>query len=66
MSSGSSTTADLAAILGCMWTLVLILLAVWLLVSILGIVIKGLFWLFVIGAILFVVTSLVGWSKRES
>jgi hypothetical protein len=49
-----------------MWTLVLILLAVWLLVSILGIVIKGLFWLFVIGAILFVVTSLVGWSKRES
>ncbi|HEY9408549.1 MAG TPA: hypothetical protein VIP77_03120 [Jiangellaceae bacterium] len=49
-----------------MWTIVLILLAVWLLLSILGLVIKGLFWLFVIGALLFVGTAAWGWIKDHS
>lgn len=49
-----------------MWTIVLILLAAWLLMSVLGLLLKGLFFLFVIGAILFVVTSLFGWSKRKT
>lgn len=49
-----------------MWTIVLILLAVWLVLSILGLVIKGLFWLFVIGAVLFVATAAWGWIKERS
>lgn len=48
-----------------MWGLLLFLLAAWLVISIIGLVIKGLFALFVIGLILFVVTSLVGWSRRH-
>ncbi len=47
-----------------MWRIVLVLLAVWVAISLIGLIIKGLFWLFVIGAVLFLVTSLVGWSKR--
>jgi hypothetical protein len=46
--------------------LILILLALWLFLAILGVLIKGLFWLFVIGVILFVVTSVFGWSKRDT
>lgn len=35
----------------------LALLAVWVLIAVIGIVIKGLFWLFVIGLVLFVITA---------
>lgn len=47
-----------------MWGLLLLLLAAWLVLSILGLIIKGLIWLFVIGVILFAVTSVAGWSRR--
>ncbi|HEX6198305.1 MAG TPA: hypothetical protein VFZ37_20510 [Jiangellaceae bacterium] len=58
-------TSVVDAILNPMWGLLLFLLAAWLVISIIGLVIKGLFALFVIGLILFVVTSLVGWSRRH-
>lgn len=42
------------------------LLLVWLVCVVLGIVIKGLFWLLIIGAVLFVATGVVGFVKREA
>jgi hypothetical protein len=35
----------------------LALLAIWVLIAVIGFVIKGLFWLFVIGLVLFVITA---------
>ncbi|MDQ4011068.1 MAG: hypothetical protein M3228_10345 [Actinomycetota bacterium] len=44
-----------------------VLLVVWLAVSILGAVLKGLFWLLtVVGAVLFVATAAYGYRKRRS
>jgi len=43
-----------------MWTIIAILLIIWLAVSILGFVLEGLFWLAIIGIVLFVATALVG------
>ncbi len=43
-----------------------LLLVVWLVLMIVGAVLKGLFWLVVIGAVLFFATSAYGWAKRES
>ncbi|MGH3984718.1 MAG: hypothetical protein ACRDST_19045 [Pseudonocardiaceae bacterium] len=43
-----------------------VLLVVWLVVSILGAVIKGLFWLTVVGAVLFVATAAYGYLRRRS
>jgi LPXTG-motif cell wall-anchored protein len=42
------------------------LLIVWLVVAILGAVIKGLVWLTVLGAVLFVATAAYGYRKRRS
>ncbi len=47
-------------------TFVLVLLAIWLILSILGLVVKGLFWLFIIAAILFIATAIWGWVKRKT
>lgn len=44
--------------------LLLAVLAIWLLIAIIGIVIKGLFWLFVIGLVLFLITAVT--SGRRS
>jgi hypothetical protein len=41
------------------------LLVIWLILAVLGLVIKGLFWLFVIAAVLFVITAIVGWVRRR-
>jgi type IV secretory pathway TrbL component len=49
-----------------MGALILTLLLIWLVLSVLGLVFKGLFWLFVIGAILFLGTAALGWIKRRS
>jgi hypothetical protein len=46
--------------------LLALLLIVWLVVVVLGIAIKGLFWLVIIGAILFVATGVIGFVKREA
>ncbi len=45
--------------------ILLIILAVWLVVAVLGFVIKALFWLGIIAAIAFVVTLAVGAAKRK-
>ena len=42
-----------------------VLLAIWLVVSILGAVVRGLFWLTVLGVVLFVATAAIGWGKRD-
>ncbi|MBB4688661.1 hypothetical protein [Amycolatopsis jiangsuensis] len=42
------------------------LLAVWLVCVVIGIAVKGLIWLLVVGAILFVATAAVGFVKRKS
>ncbi len=49
-----------------MWRLIGLLLALWLAVTLIGAVIKGLFWLAVVGALFFVVTAALGWNKRRS
>ncbi|MEV8518113.1 hypothetical protein [Dactylosporangium sp. NPDC051484] len=43
-----------------------LLLLVWLAFIIVGVAVKGLFWLLVIGVILFVATSVIGFVKREA
>jgi hypothetical protein len=49
-----------------MMGLIATLLVIWLILAVLGLFIKGLFWLFVIGAILFVVTGVFGWIRRRA
>jgi hypothetical protein len=49
-----------------MWRLIGILLAIWLVVTVVGAVIKGLFWLAVIGGLFFLATAALGWNKRRS
>ena len=42
-----------------------LLLVVWLVLTVIGAVVKGLFWLAVVGAIFFVVTAVVSLKKRD-
>jgi hypothetical protein len=49
-----------------MVALLALFLIVWLVVVVLGIAIKGLFWLVIVGAILFVATGVIGFVKREA
>lgn len=49
-----------------MFRLLILLLVIWLILIILGVVIKGLVWLVILGAILFVATTVVGFVKRKS
>lgn len=46
--------------------LIIALLAIWLILSIIGFVIKGLVWLAIIGIILFLGTAAWGFVKRET
>lgn len=46
-------------------TLLVVLLLIWVGFVVLGAAIKGLFWLAIIGAVLFVATGIVGFIKRE-
>jgi len=48
-----------------MWRLIGILLVVWLAVTLIGAVVKGLFWLAVVGLLFFGVTAALGWNKRR-
>ena len=43
-----------------------VLLLVWLVVTVIGAVLEGLFWLAVVGLVLFVLTAAVGWGKRDT
>ncbi|UIK89495.1 hypothetical protein [Arthrobacter polaris] len=49
-----------------MVTLVIVLLAVWLIVAVIGVVFKGLLWLAVVAMILFVATAAIGWVRRKT
>ena len=49
-----------------MLRLVGFLLVGWVVVSVVGAVIEGLFWLAVVGLVLFVLTAAVGWGKRDT
>jgi hypothetical protein len=42
------------------------LLVIWAVLVVLGVVIKGLFWLIIVGAVLFVATGVIGFVKREA
>ncbi|MCB5282332.1 hypothetical protein QK292_12685 [Arthrobacter sp. AL08] len=46
--------------------LIITLLIIWLVLSVLGFVVKGLLWLAVVGLILFVATGVWGWVKRKA
>ncbi len=43
-----------------------ILLVVWLVVSVIGAVVEGLFWLAEVGLIFFVATAALGWNRRRT
>jgi hypothetical protein len=43
-----------------------LLLLIWLAFIVIGAVVKGLFWLIIIGIVLFLATALYGWVKREA
>ena len=47
-----------------MLRLIVVLLVVWLVLAVLGLIIKGLFWLAVLGLILFAVTAVAGFLRR--
>lgn len=49
-----------------MLALIGILLVVWLVLTILGAVIEGLFWLAIVGVVLFLATAAYGFIKRKS
>ena len=42
------------------------LLVVWLIFIVLGALVKGLFWLVIVGVVLFLATGAYGWVKREA
>ena len=46
--------------------LIVALLVIWLVLAVLGLALKGLFWLFVVGAILFIGTGIWGWIRRRA
>jgi hypothetical protein len=43
-----------------------LLLVVWLVLAVIGAVVEGLFWLLVIGAVLFLATAAFGWFRRNT
>ena len=46
--------------------LIVALLVVWLILAILGFVIKGLLWLAIIAIVLFLATGIWGWMRRRT
>ena len=46
--------------------LIVVLLVVWLILAVLGLALKGLFWLFIIGLVLFIATGIVGFIRRRT
>jgi hypothetical protein len=43
-----------------------LLLVIWLAITVIGAVVKGLFWLAVVGLLFFVVTAALGWGKQKN
>ena len=48
-----------------MWRLIGILLVVWLVVTVVGAVVEGLFWLAVVGLLFFAATAALGLTRRD-
>lgn len=48
------------------WKVIGALLALWVLITVAGWVIKGLFWLGVIGVVLMVATAAIGWGRKKT
>ena len=48
-----------------MLRLIGLLLVVWLVITLIGAIAKGLFWLAVVGLLLFLATAVLGWNKRN-
>lgn len=46
--------------------IIIVLLIIWLVLVVLGAVLEGLFWLTVIGIVLFLGTAAYGWVKRKT
>ena len=42
-----------------------LLLVIWLVLTVVGAVVEGLFWLAVVGLLFFVGTAVLGWNKRQ-
>lgn len=49
-----------------MWRLIGVLLVLWLVVTVVGAVLEGLFWLAVVGLLFFAGTAALGWRHRNS
>lgn len=49
-----------------MLQLLALLLIIWVALIVIGAVIKALFWLIIIGAVLFLLTAAFGWFRRDS
>lgn len=49
-----------------MLALIGLLLVIWIVFIIIGAVVKGLFWLVIVGAVLFLATAAYWWIKRET
>ena len=49
-----------------MWTVLIILLVIWVVLSIVGFAVEGLFWLGLIGIVLFVGTVVFGLIRRSA
>ena len=47
-------------------TLLVVLLVVWLILAILGFVIKGLVWLAIVAIVLFIATAILGFIRRRA
>jgi hypothetical protein len=47
-------------------TLIVVLLVVWLILAVLGFVIKGLVWLAIVGIVLFLATGVWGFLRRRA
>ncbi len=43
-----------------------VLLVIWVVLAVLGLAVKGLFWLFVVGLILFLATGAFGFTRRRN
>jgi uncharacterized membrane protein (Fun14 family) len=46
--------------------LIALLLIIWIALVVIGAVIKGLFWLAVVGVVLFLATAAFGWMRRRT
>jgi len=49
-----------------MFGFLLLLLVIWLVLAVLGFVIKGLIWLAIVGIVLFVITAGFSWLRRRT